>query len=171
MNLVSESLNELYKFEKKNNPLISLGVGQINEITKWLDEMEIEDYNINDDYSINIIENGLDLDDKYLLKIPDFIKFKKVDGYFSCPYNKLSNLNNCPTEVGGIYQVNHNRLTTLKGCPGIIHSNFYCSYNKLTSLEGCPAIVEGDFYCKGNTVKFIEEDVRKVCNVKGEIYV
>jgi hypothetical protein len=43
MKLVSESLNELYKFEKKSGPLDSLGVGQIYLIEKWLESQSIDD--------------------------------------------------------------------------------------------------------------------------------
>jgi hypothetical protein len=37
--------------------------------------------------------------------------------------------------------------------------------------EGCPKEVGGDFDCYNNPIKFTQEDVRKVCNVKGVIYV
>jgi hypothetical protein len=47
---------------------------------------------------------------------------------------------------------------------------FSCSNNQLTSLEGSPKEVGGDFFCKNNKIKFTEEDVRKVCKVKGRIY-
>lgn len=43
--------------------------------------------------------------------------------------------------------------------------------NSLTSLKGVPGKVGGDFLCSGNKVKFTRENVRKVCNVKGKIFV
>ena len=51
----------------------------------------------------------------------------------------------------------------------IVGGSFYCSCNKLTTLENSPQSVGGDFWCDNNTTKFIEEDVRNVCEVKGEI--
>jgi hypothetical protein len=51
-----------------------------------------------------------------------------------------------------------------------VHGDFNVGYNKLTSLEGAPKEVGGDFYCEGNLVDFTEEDVRAICNVKGEVY-
>ena len=53
----------------------------------------------------------------------------------------------------------------------IVEGNFDCSYNSLTSLEGAPEKVGGDFYCSNNAVKFTEEQVRAVCDVKGRIFV
>jgi len=42
--------------------------------------------------------------------------------------------------------------------------------NQLTSLVGAPEKVGGSFYCGNNAVKFTEEDVKAVCDVKGKIY-
>jgi hypothetical protein len=128
MNLVSESLNELYKFEKKSDPYTSLGIGQKYLITKWLDEMDVKKYIINDNLTIDV--NGyLNLYNRNLIRLPDYIKFGKVS------------------------------------------INFTCHYNNLISLEGCPIEVNGDFWCMHNKKQFTKEDVRKVCKVKGEIYV
>ena len=52
-----------------------------------------------------------------------------------------------------------------------VNGNFNCSKNLLTNLEGSPEKVGRDFYCYNNPGKFTEEDVRKVCSVKGSIYV
>jgi hypothetical protein len=88
---------------------------------------------------------GLDL-----TKLPDILKDITVGGNFNCSYNNLTSLENCPKTVG---------------------ENFGCSFNKLTSLAGAPKIVGGDFYCHSNDVKFTEEQVRAVCNVKEKIFV
>ena len=86
---------------------------------------------------------------KIVSKLEDYTG-QVINEDFYCAYNKLTSLEGCPEKVGGV---------------------FYCAYNKLTSLEGCPKEVGGDFYCSDNTGKFTQEDVRKVCNVKGVIYV
>ena len=77
-------------------------------------------------------------------------KFRKVTGHFFC---------------------DHNKLITLEGCPKIVGGGFYCYHNKLISLDIAPIEVGGDFYCDYNSTKFTIEDVKKVCNVKGVIYV
>jgi hypothetical protein len=136
-------------FKKSDNSLVSLGVGQVALITKWLDEMGVTGYIINDDLTINI--NGdVDLDSKNLEKFPSYIKFGRVGGYFSCSNNHLVSLEGCPREVGG---------------------GFYCGNNQLVSLEGSPREVGGSFSCSNNKKKFSEEEVRKVCKVKRDIYV
>jgi hypothetical protein len=89
--------------------------------------------------------------DIFINKIPLWFKDIKIDGSFYCAFNIL---------------------TTLEGCPEIVKGNFSCSNNNyLTTLQGCPKYVSGYFYCRNNKVKFTEEDVKKLCNVKGVIYV
>ena len=67
----------------------------------------------------------------------------------------------------GNFNCSFNNLTSLEGAPEIVGGNFDCAFNKkLKSLEGCPKEVGGDFYYSG---PFTEEDIRKVCNVKGRV--
>jgi hypothetical protein len=112
MKLVSESL-DMYNFEKKSDPLVSLEVGQIALITKWLDEMNVKDYTINDDFTIDV--NGdVDLSDKNLVKFPDYIKFSKVKGGFYCYNNQLVSLEGCPEYVTGAFWCENNKLSITK---------------------------------------------------------
>ena len=101
----------------------------------------------------NYIRNGskgdLDLSDMNLTVLPDILKDISVGGSFYCSFNYLTSLENCPKTVGG---------------------NFFCSRNKLTSLKGAPKSVGRDFVCYNNPGKFTKEQVRAVCNVKGDIY-
>jgi len=92
----------------------------------------------------------LDLSDLKLTKLPEILKDITVDGNFFCFNNNLTSLINAPSSVG---------------------DDFDCSYNDLTSLEFAPKTVGGFFDCTDNPVKFTEEQVRAVCDVKGRIYV
>ena len=85
-----------------------------------------------------------------LTKLPPILKDITVNGWFNCSLNNL---------------------TSLENCPKIVIGNFYCSYNNLTSLEGAPQKVDRHFICHSNDVKFTEEQVRAVCDVKGDVYV
>jgi len=85
-----------------------------------------------------------------LTKLPPILKDITVNGWFNCSLNSL---------------------TSLENCPKIVNGNFYCSWNKLTSLEGAPQKVDRHFICHSNDVKFTEEQVRAVCDVKGTVYV
>ena len=64
--LVRESIS----FTRGNDPKNVLGIGQRYLIEKWLDEMDIEKYIINDDMTINIKRSGgyININNKNLLK-------------------------------------------------------------------------------------------------------
>ena len=150
MKLVNESLNELYKFQKKSNPLNSLGIGKKALIKKWLHENRVTHCVINDDYNTINGTMWVDISSKELTKIPDYIQFNIIEGSFFCMNNKL---------------------TSLKGCPKIVKGDFSCSINQLSNLEGCPLEVYGNFFAYGNKKQFTEEDVRKICKVHKHILV
>jgi hypothetical protein len=136
------------------------------------------------------VDGNVDLSDQKLKKIPwkfnkvtgDFYCYynqltslegcpKEVGGGFSCHYNQLTSLEGCPKEVGGHFYCHNNQLTSLEGCPKEVGGHFSCSYNQLTSLEGCPKEVGRDFCCHNNKKEFSKEEVKRVCKVKGIIYV
>ena len=145
MKLVRENLN----FERTDNPFRNLGIGRRAQIEKWLEEMGVENYTINDDLTIDVNGN-VNLNYKNLNSFPSFIKFGKIERYFDCGYNYL---------------------TSLKGCPQKVNLGFYCNHNQLISLKGCPKYVGWDFFCINDTKKFTEEEVRKFCDVKRKIEV
>jgi len=113
-------------------------------ISKWLDDMGVENYIINDDYTIDIINSGIDLSCKNLYEFPDYIQFDRVDGYFYC---------------------NINHLSSLRGCPKYIGDEFDCSDNDLKQLKNCPEYVGYNFYCGGNPSEFTKEEVMNQCKV------
>jgi len=88
---------------------------------------------------------------------------------------RLMNLTELPAilkdiTVGGNFYCGHNKLTSLDGAPETVGGSFYCSFNNLKSLTGAPKFVGGVFSCGFNEIKFTEQQVRAVCNVKGDIY-
>ena len=144
------------------------------------------------DYIRNGIKGNLDLSNMKLTVLPEILKNATVDGNFWCGHNKLTSLKNAPSIVVGSFFCGHNKLTTLAGSPSSVGRNFDCSYNDLTSLEFAPTNVGRDFWCGvndltslefaptnvgrdfdciENQVKFTKEQVRAVCDVKGDIYV
>ena len=144
------------------------------------------------DYVRNGIKGNLDLSNMKLTVLPEILKNATVDGNFWCGHNKLTSLKNAPSIVVGNFFCNNNKLTTLAGSPSSVGRNFDCSYNDLTSLEFAPTNVGGNFWCGvndltslefaptnvgrdfdciENQVKFTKEQVRAVCDVKGDIYV
>lgn len=120
------------------------------------------------------IRNGnkgdLDLSDLKLTVLPDMLKDITVGGNFYCGNNKLTSLKFAPKSVGASFACSHNELTSLQCDHITVGGDFYCSFNKLTSLVGAPKSVGEDFICHSNNVKFTEQDVRAVCDLKGTVY-
>ena len=106
-----------------------------------------------------------------LTELPSILKDIDIELFFSCANNKLTSLNNSPKSVGGSFYCGYNQLISLKGAPTYVGNNFVCSNNLLTSLDGVPKFVGENFICRFNSVKFTEEQVRAVCEVKGHIFV
>jgi len=123
----------------------------------------------------NYVKNGskgdLRLNKVGLTKLPDILKDITVGGTFSCSDNNLTSLTGAPKTVGGNFGCYNNKLTSLAGAPSSVGENFNCNSNNLTSLEGAPSSVGGNFGCTDNPVRFTEEQVRAVCDVKGKVYV
>ena len=159
------------------------------EIEEWLKEYDVRNYTINDDFTIDV-SGDVDLYNKDLTEFPDYIQFgivrgffacvhnklislrgcpRKTEKFFDCRYNKLTSLEGAPKEIGGDLDCGYNKLTTLKGAPKEV-DGFYCNGNLLTSLKGAPKKIKGDIFCFNNSVQFTDNDVRKVCDVRGTIY-
>ena len=109
---IYESLNEM-NFERRKDPLGALGIGRRKMIEDWLDEMEIYNYIINDDLTIDIDDkhsDSVDLMHKGFKELPVFIQFGNV----------------------GSFYISHNELQTLRGCPTYVQRTFSCQDNKLS---------------------------------------
>jgi hypothetical protein len=100
------------------------------------------------DYTIDVY-GDVDIADENLRNLPE-INFKTIYGYFDCA---------------------HNQLISLKYSPKEVIKSFCCSINKLTSLEYCPEKVGENFDCRVNSSKFIRNDIRKYCKVRGRMIV
>jgi len=79
-----------------------------------------------------------------------------VKGNFNCVYNQLETLEGAPKYVGGDFKCSNNNLKNLEGAPKYIGRSFYCTDNQLVSLEGAPRRVEGDFNCYGNNLQTLQ---------------
>ena len=156
--------------------------GRMEKYIQAIIKQYIKDKNVGD---FNISELGL-------TTLPSSLKNLKIGGNFYCSYNKLTSLVGAPTSVDLDFYCFNNKLTSLVGAPTSVGRSFYCynnllkslvgaptsvdldflcSDNKLTSLVGAPTSVGGSFNCSNNVVKFTEEQVRAVCDVKGKINV
>ena len=122
------------------------------------------------DYIRNGGKGDLRLDSMNITKLPSILLNVTVDGNFYCYENNLTSLENSPKFVYGHFSCASNNLTSLKGSPEYV-GGFNCRFNKLKTLVGAPKKVGGFFICRNNSVKFTEEQVRAICDVKGKIIV
>jgi hypothetical protein len=151
-----ESLKNNLEYQKMN-------------VSMWLDRMDIKNYTINDDLTVDVNDNVF-LKNKKLTKIP--VKFGIIQGFFDISYNHLKDLTNCPDIVHKTFDCSNNHrlqsligspkevsyfvcsknplLTDLKGCTPIIKKDFECAFNHLISLEGGPKEVGGIYDCSHN---------------------
>jgi hypothetical protein len=116
-------------------------------IESKLKELEVEDYIINDDGTVDV-NSSVDISFMNLNQIP--VQFGRVRGDFNCSNNQLHSLQGSPQSVGFSFFCHKNRLTSLKGASQWVGKSFICSHNELTSLEGAPLKLNGSFDCSEN---------------------
>ncbi len=109
------------------------------EIEIWLNQMEIIDYTINDDLTVDV-DGNVDLKVKGLHEIP--IQFGIVNGNFSLWNNKLMSLKGCPTIVNGYFDCCNNKLKSLQYCPKEISDIFVYHGNQIENFEYFPNLVK-----------------------------
>lgn len=113
---------------------------EIRRIRNLCKQHGIEDYHINDDYTINV--NGhvnLMGSCSHMERLP--LKFDKVWGDFDCRRNMLTTLEGSPRYVGGDFSCGDNELTSFEHCPSEVKCNFFGISNPLTTLEFIPNAV------------------------------
>ena len=128
----------------------------------------------NKDGKFEVLVNGdVEVNNKNITSLTNsFFIWANIKGHFIChKCNLLTSLEGAPKEVGGDFRCNScASLQSLEGAPKKVGGDFSCEdCTSLTSLEGAPKEVGGDFYCRNCKVKFTEENVKKVSNVKGTI--
>ena len=128
---------------------VQSGLEPITIIKSWCKENVKGRYKI-DPKTLDINSNdNIEITNKDITEIPDYIHFGTVGGYFDCSDCKLTSLRGCPKIVSGNFNCFWcENLTSLEGAPEKVGKNFHCSRcNNLTSLEGAPKEVGGSFYC------------------------
>jgi hypothetical protein len=142
MNLVREHINEKF-IDSESDPIHDMHIGTYDMIKKWLDKMDIKNYIINNDLTIDV-DGQVNLLGRRLTKIPSFIQFNKVRSYFS---------------------IARNQLISLRGCPYYVGNNFYCDFNELKSLKYMPKYIGNYLFCNNNLKNFTFEEISKYCDI------
>jgi hypothetical protein len=134
------------------------------------------------------VYKSVDLSNKQLTELPEFIQFRKISGSFNISHNNLTTLEGCPHRVKGSFYCNHNNLESLEFGPiqvegsYVAHNNnlksleylpeklnsFSCSNNSLKNLKYIPEYINGDLHCHNNYITSIEE-LPKI--IYGELFI
>ena len=112
----------------------------------------IDRYTLNQDNSIDVDE-GVFLSGMHLDRLP--LDFGKVNGYFDCSFNQLTNLKGSPKQVDGFFKCNSNSLTTLLDGPEKVTGAYFCDNNDLKDVRGFPENFHGLVFGSGNIVNGI----------------
>ena len=144
--IVRESL---YEFERGGDPKNVLGIGKKYVIEEWLKNMGIleTEYTINYDLTIDVKSKywrGVDLSNKGLTELPDYIQFNKVDGNFYISHNELTTLRGCPRIVN-FFGFDNNNLSNFEYLPEK-YDNLSFAGNPISSLKGLERFPAGTVY-------------------------
>jgi hypothetical protein len=123
------------------------------EIQKWLDEMEVKNYTINNDLTVDV-NDDVKFHSKSLSQLP--VQFGVVNGDFAIWNCELESLKGCPHKVMGKFNCAINLLKSLEYCPKQVDGAFIFHNNDITTLEHAPDSV-GIFKCYINCLKDLKE--------------
>lgn len=144
---VRESIKGYSDFVKESQMTTQMR-RKINEIHKTCEKYGISFYTINSDGSIDVRGDVVIRQQSGLLKrLP--LKFRNINGGFSCDNQRLTTLEGSPINVKTHFSCQGNRLKSLEFCPKSVNGYFRCGFNKITSLEGIPKNVK-HILCREN---------------------
>lgn len=123
------------------------------KIITWLESMEIKDYHINIDLSVDVAGDVF-LANKGLREIP--VQFGRVQGGFYIFQNQLLSLRGSPREVQADFIASQNLLITLEGGPLKVEGNYDVGVNQLISLKGAPTFEVNEFVANHNQLSSLE---------------
>lgn len=135
------------------------------EITHWLNQMEINNFTINEDLTIDV-DSDVYLYNKKLTNLP--VQFRNINGLFTCANNKLQNLKGSPENVLGYFDCSNNNLSTLKNSPIKVHGDFIAGNNPLVNIEGISQYIDGnmileDTLLRNLALNFLPKYVKEKC--------
>jgi hypothetical protein len=135
-----------------------------NQIKNFLHTNHIFDYEIYDDYTVDVFQNVKI--EKKIDKIP--IEFNFVDGNFDISDCAIVSLTGCPKIINGNFIAHTNDFKNLRGGPSKVNGNYDVRQCFLETLVGSPIIISGDFMAGYNTIHDLEYGP---INVKGSYMV
>ncbi len=128
--IVRENLD----FERGLNPKEAMGIGKTKLIQDWLDEVHIgvRNYKLNSDFTIDTDLDVIAVERPELFpngRFPDYIRFNS-SGSFDIDDCGIVSLVGCPKKVNGYFSCQMNEITNLKGFPKEVREVVYCFGNE-----------------------------------------
>jgi len=153
------------KFIEDSDPIHDMGIGIKANVEKWLKRYNkyISRPTINSDCTIDAYD--VHLTNINLIKLPDYIQFRKISMDFFIYNCGLITLKGCPEIVGNNFSCSSNNLKSLEYGPKKVEKFYYCYSNLLTNLNGLPKKIV-KLSCSGNSKEFSKKYIRSICNVK-----
>jgi hypothetical protein len=143
--IVRENIN----FERGLDPKEAIGIGKAKLIQDWLDEVHIgvRNYKLNSDFTIDTDLDVIAVERPELFpngRFPDYIRFNS-SGSFDIDDCGIVSLVGCPKKVNGYFSCQMNEITNLKGFPKEVREMVYCFGNeaKFTKEEIIEVCVAG----------------------------
>lgn len=124
------------------------------QVEEFLKDSSIYDYKINDDLSVDVLQN-VNIIWENIKIIP--VEFRSIMGKVILSGNKLQSLQGLPKEIHGTLDLSNNQLKSLEGCPEIVHGDFDVSNCFLKTLEFGPKRVVGDYIVEKNELINIDQ--------------
>lgn len=147
-------------------------------IEKWIKEnyyctgLKISD-NLNKNGLYEVTARDIEVKNKNITLLTNgMFEWVKVKSFSCSSCSSLTSLEGAPEQVGEDFFCTFcHSLSSLEGAPKEVGGEFYCyDCTSLKTLVGAPKKAGGNFDCSDCKTKFTEDDVKKVSNVKGEIY-
>ena len=169
-------ISDIYPKKKIAKSKLKIVFGDNGVVVNYDDSLRVSNHDIehltNGLFKWGPIPGNFNCQNSSLLKTLEGAPEKVGGGFYCANCASLETLEGAPKEVDKNFSCQAcNSLKTLEGAPEKVGLDFYCQGSKsLKSLKGAPKEVARDFYCFNCGVKFTEEDVRKVSNVKEKIH-
>lgn len=162
-------VRENIEFKRGRESKPALDIGMEVRVKEWLEENDLDRYEILEDLSIDL-QQSLQMQGGDYLNKPDYVVFSNIRGHMNINKTEgLKELKGCPREVGGNFNALDCDLDSLIGAPDYVGGNFNVSRNKISSLDGFPKEIAGWVSMGDNEVEFTEEEIRKVSDIKGKV--
>jgi hypothetical protein len=163
-------IHEELRFERTGDVKKGLGLGKRERIEDWLEEMNVNNYIINDDLSI-FLKKHLRIMKVDIRELPSYINFSVCDGYFYMGYCQLISMRGFPRHISNYFDVPNNLFKDFKGGPTYVTGSINVSNNPLlVSLKGAPTHVGGDAYMINTGLDMPHEEIKERLGIKGHVF-